>query len=441
MQIKASSPANMLNFERNLTTSVSKNETEDINEVLRKKVAADYENDPNTIKFTKRAQLYRVIDLSGSDEPPKYQYGRLTDLDDIEAFLTHQDRLDKDKSEILRNYIPSKEYLTLLDKMDDDTLNKFVDMMSSAFNVEGFFIEKTQDKAQELIATMSQMSEEQIVDTINTLSKLAEKEQAAAPSQVPKLLLPGGSVENVLFHRFSKSAQSERLWQYSFENNKQVDKYVDLLSSGKFSEEDLQEINHHLRESPYDQSKGILDMAMVIKKNDHQPFIEMLSSADELSENNVFSYVSQQLDIDEHTSAYKSTEGGHVFLTDSLPDDSERQRLYSQLINAFENQGMGWMEDTIEHIKEKPPQVQADIWKTLNKEVLEKPEQFNKTDSIESWMELHLASFTREFEQKQIKALYKMADEADVPINLGLLTWQKQTSLIIDKDAKKSTGS
>ncbi|CAH9056106.1 hypothetical protein PSECIP111951_01394 [Pseudoalteromonas holothuriae] len=429
MQIKTDQYLDLSAFTRKSSALISKNEVLSLNTALKNKAQADIEGDPKLIQFATRAHKYAIINLSNPNEAPEYRYGNLTDVDDIEAFLKHQDRLSKDDSDTLRAYTPSKEYLTLLDKMNDETLNKFVDVLSRSFELGGAFSDKAKDKAQELISVMSKMSEDEIKSSVDTLLKLSEQEESA-PISSAKLLLPAQSISHIELHIYSKSADFHPLFMQGIANNKLTHKYVDLLSSNKYTQGDMQNINGHLQQSSFLQSKGIIDMAQTVKRNEQASFIAMLSNAQKQSDNNVFAYISQQLNIDEHTSAYESSQGGYVLYTDSLPSDSQRSRFYSELLHAYESRGTGWVENVIEHVKERPPQMQNTIWQAINKDVNAKPEMYNYADSTDVWMTARLGSITHEFEQDQIKQINQSAYEADIPKNVGLLTWVKQTSLI-----------
>ncbi|MCF6439499.1 hypothetical protein L1077_08675 [Pseudoalteromonas luteoviolacea] len=385
-----------------------------------------------------RAKKHKIhiIDMSNPDanNVPQYRYGDLTELEDIDAYLTHEDRLSTEQKELLRTHIPSKELLSLMDKMDDETLEQFVGVLAKSFRLDAFMgAGFNKEKSEELISILNSMSEEEIQDTVSTLAALSEQEEENIKMFV--FLDDEFDHSNTLFRPFSEAADYKQLAMESLHFSKLTHQYVDLLSKNRYSQGEMTSINQHLKESTREQSKGILDMASNVKNNDRASFVAMLDEADKSSENNIFSYVSKLVEQEEYTSGYESSNGGHVLFTDKMETESERREVYSNLIDAYEKQGVGWMQDVIEHIHETPPQIQSDIWKQINDTIEDNPALFEKSDSVETWMKINLASIQREFENQQIDQIYDAAKNLDVPIDVGRLAWVYHETLRVNKES------
>ncbi|MDK2595043.1 hypothetical protein [Pseudoalteromonas obscura] len=428
MQIKSGQSIDSLAMRQLASNAkVSKSEREELDEVLRSKEIATIEQAPDLMSFPFRAKRYQVINLSSPHEPPQYQYGELTNPHDIEAFLTHQDRLSKEQSDILRTYVPSKELLAVMDKMDDETLTAFVDVLSASFGLDSLF-GHNKEKSQQLISLMSDMSEEQIKDTVDTLAHLSDKEINDKPDS-PILAFGYRGPAEIQLHSFAQTADHRSHLQQSIHFSKLTHQNVDLLAENRYSEGDLMSINQHLQESSFEQSRGIIDMAINVKNNDRVSFLNMLDEVDKDSENNIFEYVGKQVDVSQYTSAYESSYGGYVLFSEKMASESQRTELYSNLIDSYDNQGVGLMEDVVGHLKDTPPQIQSNIWEALNETIENNPALFDKSDSIENWMKLRLGSFQRDFENKQVDQIYDIAEELDVPRDVGQLEWVKLSTL------------
>ncbi|MBQ4880450.1 hypothetical protein J8M21_24940 [Pseudoalteromonas luteoviolacea] len=384
-----------------------------------------------------RAKKHKVqiIDMSnsGTNNAPQYGYGDLTELEDIDAFLTHEDRLSTEQKDILRAHIPSKELLSIMDKMDDETLEQFVGVLAKSFRLDSFMgAGFNKDKSQELISLLSSMSEEEIQDTVSTLAALSEQEEENVRMFIA--LDTDFDHSETLFKPFSEAANYKQLERENLHFAKLTHQYVDLLSKNRYSQGEMTSINQHLKESTREQSIGIMEMANHVKNNDRTSFLSMLEEADKGSENNIFSYVSKLVDLKEYTSGYESSNGGHVLFTDKMETESERRDMYSNLIDAYEKQGVGWMQDVIEHTHETPPQIQSDIWKKINDTIEDNPALFEKSDSVETWMKINLSSIQRDFENQQIDQIYDAAQEMELPIDIGRLTWVYHETLRVNKE-------
>ncbi|KID57152.1 hypothetical protein JF50_07885 [Pseudoalteromonas luteoviolacea] len=379
-----------------------------------------------------RAKQYRVhlinfsSDNGGIAKPPEYRYGELSTLEDIDAFLTHEDRLTKEQADILRSHVPSKELLSLMDKMDDETLSQFVDVLANSFNVGSVLgVGANMEKAQELVSVLNSMSEDDIEDTVRTLTALSEQENEDSDFGFYLSSSYHKNQEDVTFRTFSEAANYKTLASQKLHFGKITHQYVDLLAKNRYSQGDIESINQHLKESSFEQSRGILDMATHIKNNDRASFLNLLDEVDKDSENNIFAYVSRLVDVDEYTSAYESSEGGKVLFTDKMETESERTEMYTHLFDAYEKQGVTWMEDVIEHAHDHPPQVQSQVWQAINQTIEDNPALFEKSDSVEMWITMRLSSIQRDFENKQIDEIYDAAELPDIPYNLGRLSWIK----------------
>ncbi|MDK1286241.1 hypothetical protein [Pseudoalteromonas umbrosa] len=378
----------------------------------------------------------QVIDMSsgGANKAPQYRYGELTKLEDIDAYLTHEDRLTTEQKDLLRTHVPSKELLSLMDKMDDETLNQFVDVLAKSFRLDSFMgAGFNKEKSEELISLLSSMSEEDIQNTVSTLAALSEQEEENVRMFIA--LDTDFDHSETLFKTFSEAANYKQLERENLHFAKLTHQYVDLLSKNRYSQGEMTSINQHLKESTREQSMGIMDMANHVKNNDRSSFLSMLDESDKSNENNIFSYASKLVDLEEYTSGYDSSHGGHVLFTDRMETESERRNMYSNLIDAYEKQGVGWMQDVIEHTHETPPQIQSDIWKNINDTIEDNPALFEKSDSVEAWMEINLSSIQREFENQQIDQIYDAVEEMELPIDIGRLTWVYHETLRVNKES------
>ncbi|AOT08115.1 hypothetical protein [Pseudoalteromonas luteoviolacea] len=406
--------------------------TEELEQFSQVQFSASLTSSVETYNPYSRAEKYKVQLINFAEgsrskaQPPEYRYGNLSSLEDIDAFLTHEDRLTKEQADVLRTHIPSKDLLSVMDKMDDETLSQFVDVLSNSFNLNSVLgVGANKEKAQELISALNSMSEDDIQDTVSTLKALSEQESKDSDFGFYLTSSYHKDQKDMTFWSFSEAANYKTLANQKLHFGKVTHQYIELLTANRYSQGEVKSINQHLKESNFEQSRGILDMANHVKNNDRTAFLNMLDEVDKNSENNIFSYVNRLVDVDEYTSAYKSSEGGKVLFTDKMETESERREIYTSLLDAYEQQGVTWMEDVIEHVHEHPPQIQSEVWQAINQTVEDNPALFEKSDSVEMWIQMRLSSIQRGFENKQIDEIYDAAQSPDTPYDLGRLSWIK----------------
>ncbi|MBQ4848213.1 hypothetical protein [Pseudoalteromonas sp. MMG005] len=363
-----------------------------------------------------------TIDLSAPDSERQYQYGELDNKQDIDAFLDQLDRLSPDQRDIMKQYKPSKTLLSILEKMDDETFSKFTQVLEQSFPPLRLFNNK---KPEELFNALEGMSTEMLKDTVDTFMALsAQAQNGAAPtSLIPvdedgrePILMHVPRAENGLDMRLTKGNNSKNL----------TDTYTDMLARATFSEDDLLTINTHLKDSDFEKSRGIVDMASLVAHNDKRAFFDMLSEADETGPTNIFSYIGQQVNYEAHVNYYQSSKGQYVSLNDAMPDDSARKGFHKKLLNAYEDYGLSWMNDMVEQVHNKPAQIQSELWSKLMDDVEEKPHLFKKSDSIEQWAGANISDVEQRFHARQIDDIHTYSYDLEAPVVLGTLTWAER---------------
>ncbi|WP_054015520.1 hypothetical protein [Pseudoalteromonas sp. R3] len=352
----------------------------------------------------------------------QYAYGDLTDKDDINAFLAQLDRLPPEQRNKLEHIKPSKSLLSLAERLDDDALSQLADILIDAGNTSIFALEKRSHVPDELVEALSSLPDDILYDTLQTFASLAEQgDTYQAPTS------PVGVDEKGRERILMTSSDRDKYWQYELaqppENLQLLHSYTDLLISGKFKGDDLSTLNTHLQESTFSQSRGILDMANVIKPFEKHSMLAMLNEADKESENNVFAYLSQQVDLSAHRQYYQTEKNDVVVQQDLPPGESDRGRLYSDILTAYDEYGLGWINDALEHTAGTPPQIQQQLWGQLLDDAEHYNEQFVRSDALESWASFAIPPLLQAFHDRQIDDIRDYNSERILPDYLGNLTF------------------
>ena len=365
---------------------------------------------------------YVKIDMSGEGNEREYRYGELNNKSDIDAFLDQLDRFNPEQRDIMKQYEPSKRLLSILEKMDDETLSQFTQVLEESFPRFSLMNNK---KADELFKALDGMSPDRLKDTIETLGVLAEQVEN---DQKPVSLIPTNEEgkEPILMHVPRAENGFDVAFMRGNQSKQLVDAYTDVLLRSSYSDDDLNTINAHLKEGDFEKSRGIIDMAKLVSHNDKRAFFDMLNEADDNGPNNIFNYIGQQVNYDAHLNYYKSSEGQFVSLDDAMPDDGARKNFHKKLLHAYEEFGLSWMNDMVKQVNEKPPQIQAELWSNLMTDVVEKPHLFKKSDSLEQWASANIADVEQRFHARQIDDIHTYSYELDEPKVLGTLTWAER---------------
>ncbi|KZN49666.1 hypothetical protein N474_05280 [Pseudoalteromonas luteoviolacea CPMOR-2] len=352
-----------------------------------------------------------------------YQFGELTNEADIEDFLAQGDRFPPDQRHKFQHLKPTQELLELSKKLSDEDFAKFADIIvnMAEFNPKtGRFNNISED----LIDKFNSMSEETLSSTLHTMSHILEQGQAHdfSPYSSPAGILDAKGQEDALLNRYDKD---HHIFSRSFgmQERANLNRYANIILDNKLTDEQLLELNAHIDESDYETNVGIIDMAKTIKPYQQDSFFAMLSEVDKSNNQNVFTLVSKQLDWREHKHYLQTDSEEYVINHDALTSERERQDFYSNLLNAFDQVGLGWMNEVIEFTFDTPAKSQPAIWHELIKDLEETPEDFIRSDSIESWVNSNIDSLVHSFIEQQIKDMHKYNETLDMPFNLSGLNY------------------
>lgn len=352
----------------------------------------------------------------------EYAYGDLSDTDDINAFLAQLDRLSPEQRNKLEHIKPSKSLLSIAERLDDEALSQLADILIDAGSTPIFSEQRRNQVPDQLVDALAALSDDVLGDTIATLASLREQ---GASYQAPTS--PVSLDEHGQEHLLMASYDREKFWKHKInqpvEEIELLHTFSDLLISGKFKGDDLSTLNTHLQQSTFEQSRGILDMATVIKPFEKHSMLEMLDEADKDSEPNIFAYLSQQVDLSAHRQYYQSENNDMVVQQDLPPSDSDRGRLYSDILTAYDEYGLGWINDALEHVADTPPQIQRQLWSQLLDDAAQFEDQFIRSDALESWANQAITPILHAFHDQQIERIREFNSEREVPDYLGNLTY------------------
>jgi len=350
-----------------------------------------------------------------------YRYGEFTDPDDINAFLDQLDRLDGEHRRMFQHIKPTQELLDLAQKMSDEELSLFAEFAVTTSSLR--FGMQNKDISEQLISSLSKLSDEALSSTVNTMAAILKQGDDYKKPTSPigddingnELLVMQSSDENIDWFKSSYKA-----------NNTKTDlaiSYANLLMNKNQSDEQLTQLNSHLADTNLQQSSGIMDMMSLIKTHQNDEMLAMLSEVDKDNQNDVFTYLAQQTNYQANKQYYQIGNGKHVAQQDNISDPSSRRILYDNILEAYNDIGLGWINDTLDEIKESPAQIQNQIWEKLLADKEKSPDQFIHSDSVQKWVTTNVPSMQMNFHTQQINKIYDYNSERLVPDLLGRLTF------------------
>lgn len=362
-----------------------------------------------------------TINMGEPITQPSYRYGDFTDHDDINAFLDQVDRLDGELKNMFQHLRPTPELLELVQKMSDEELTAFtqfaVKTSSHLFGIENRNI------SEQLILSLSKLSDDALSSTIATMGELLQQ-----GNEYKKPVSPIGENENGNETLVMISMPENINWfksNYSANTAKYelADNYADLLIEKTFSEGQLIQLNDHLSESTLEQSSSIIDMMSLLKTHQNDDVLTMLNDVDKDSEPNLLDYLAQQTNYQANKQYYQMDNGKFVAQQDNISSDSNRRELYNNILNAYNDIGMGWINDALEQFTGTPAQIQNELWQTLIDDKEKLPEQFTRSDSVEAWALKNIARIENVFHVAQMNKIYDYNSERLIPDLIGDLTF------------------
>ncbi|MDP4487355.1 hypothetical protein QDG88_05230 [Pseudoalteromonas piscicida] len=351
----------------------------------------------------------------------KDTYGDFEGREKIDEFLAIFDRLDEEQKVKFAHFKPTEALLDVANRLTDEELGQLTDFIVESLTIN-LLDQKKDDYSTKLINKLSNMSDEVLQDTVKTMSKLmeqADNKVFAEPNLPAYLLDKDGHADfdlNVRDLGFFEDVNA-----YGDMNNQLLNDYAKFIIDNKFSDGDLLDLNAHLANSDFDTSRGMLDMATLVKANDRTTFIEMLNEVDTREPNNLFARLSKLSYENENTEYFRTDNREYVKYKGAPADDNEKSRLYNQLIKAYENQGLGWMNDVMEQSEGMPVRAELNMWLSILEDVEENPDAFKRSDSVESWMEGNLAGIVNDYYQGIKEKVFAHNEELDNFLNMSML--------------------
>lgn len=361
------------------------------------------------------------IDINKPFAERSYKYGEFTNPDDINAFLDQVDRLDGELKNMFQHLKPTAELLELVEKMSDEELAAFtqftIKASSHLFGIENRNI------SEQLISSLSKLSDDALSSTIATMGELLQQGNEYKKPVSPigenengnETLAMISMPENINWFKSNYSANTAK---YELANN-----YADLLIEKTLSEGQLIQLNSHLSETTLEQSSSIIDMMSLLKTHQNDDVLAMLNDVDKDSEANLLHYLAQQTNYQASKQYYQMDNGKFVAQQDNISSDSTRRELYNNILNAYNDIGMGWINDTLEQFTGTPAQIQNELWQTLLDDKEKMPEQFIRSDSVEAWALNNIARIENVFHVAQMNKIYDYNSERLVPDLIGNLTF------------------
>ncbi|MBB1335023.1 MULTISPECIES: hypothetical protein [Pseudoalteromonas] len=383
---------------------------------------------------------YRVtssttINIGEPIKEPTYRYGDFTDPDDINAFLDQVDRLEGEHKFMFQHLKPTQELLDLVQKMSDEELAVFSQFVVTTSSYH-FGTENNNNSAQ-LISSLSKLSDDALSSTLATMDKLLQQgndykkpvsplgENEHGNERVEMISMP----EAINWFKSNYKANSAK---YELAND-----YTNLLIEKNLSEDQLMQLNDHLSDSTLTQSSGIIDMMSLVKNHQTDDVLAMLNEVDKDQEPNLFSYLAQQTNYQANKQYYQMDNGKFVAQQDNISSDSNRRELYNNILNAYNDIGMGWINDALEQFTGSPAQIQNELWQTLLDDKEKMPEQFTRSDSVEAWAINNIARIEGAFHVTQMNKIYDYNSERLVPELIGDLTFYSSGNIRSSVDSEE----
>ncbi|ASD67180.1 hypothetical protein WLQ65_02995 [Pseudoalteromonas piscicida] len=365
----------------------------------------------------------------------KDTYGDFEGREKIDEFLAIFDRLDEEQQIKFAHFKPTESLLDVANRLTDEELGQLTDFIVQSLKVNSFG-QRGEDYSEKLIDKLSSMSDDLLTDTVKTMSSLmeqAENKFFSDPALPAYLLDEDGRADMDLTVR--EADFFDQFNAYGDMNNQLLNDYAKFIIDNKFSDGDLLDLNAHLANSDFDTSRGMLDMATLVKANDRTTFIEMLNEVDTREPNNLFARLSKLNYENENTEYFRTDNREYVKFKGTPADDNEKSRLYNQLIKAYENQGLGWMNDVMEQSEDMPVRAELNMWLAILEDVEENPDAFKRSDSVESWMEGNLAGIVNDYYQGIKEKVFAHNEELDNFLNMSMLERIELDATELDKQA------
>lgn len=383
---------------------------------------------------------YRVtssttINIGEPIKEPTYRYGDFTDPDDINAFLDQVDRLEGEHKFMFQHLKPTQELLDLVQKMSDEELAVFSQFVVTTSSYH-FGTENNNSSAQ-LISSLSKLSDDALSSTLATMGELVQQGNDYIKPMSPigedeqgnERLVMISMAENINWFKSNYKANTAK-----FELTKN---YANLLIEKNLSEDQLMQLNDHLSASTLEQSNSIIDMMNLVKTHQNDDVLAMLNEVDKDSEANLLHYLAQQTNYQANKQYYQMDNGRFIAQQDNISSDSNRRELYNTILNAYNDIGMGWINDTLEQFTGTPAQIQNELWQTLLDHKEKLPEQFTRSDSVEAWAINNIARIEGAFHVKQMNKIYDYNSERLVPDLIGQLTFYSSGNIGSSADSKE----
>ncbi|AOT09303.1 hypothetical protein [Pseudoalteromonas luteoviolacea] len=374
-------------------------------------------------------------------EENKFRYGALTEQSDIDAFLAQKDRLSSDGKIRFTFVKPTKDLLELSQRLNDDELEQLAEILTSVPH----YNEKTNlisDNSEDIISALSALSDDVLSSSLHVLSHLAQQNKAhdsTAPFTPVGLLNDDGIADPLLRVEYA-SIEDVSLMELN-EYSAHLMQYIKLLDNNKMNDGQLLELNQHIDQSDFATNVGIIDMANTIKQFEHQDFFAMLQEVDKSNSRNIFAMLGQQTDKWAHTQYFLTDDREFVVHHDEDTDESERRDLHKSVLEAYENNGLSWMNEVIEFTFDTPAATHKDTWQQLLHDVENHPDEFLHSDSIEVWAEKNLDTIKQNFVQQQIQKIYEFNLDLRVPYQLGELKYiESENEKVSVKSDVKNNG-
>jgi len=260
-------------------------------------------------------------------------------------------------------------------------------------------------------------------DYIKPMSPIGEDEQGN------ERLVMISMAENINWFKSNYKANSAK---YVLAND-----YTNLLIEKNLSEDQLMQLNDHLSDSTLTQSSGIIDMISLVKNHQTDDVLAMFNEVDKDSEANLLHYLAQQTNYQANKQYYQMDNGRFIAQQDNISSDSNRRELYSNILNAYNDIGMGWINDTLEQFTGTPAQIQNELWQTLLDHKEKLPEQFTRSDSVEAWAINNIARIEGAFHVKQMNKIYDYNSERLVPNLIAKLSFFSSGNIHSSADSKE----
>ena len=380
-----------------------------------------------------------AIDMRDPHKERTYQYGELTDVEDINAYLDQLERLEGEHKIMFEHLKPTKELLSLAEKMSDEELAQFAEFMVEISGVEFFQTQKS-TVPDELITALNAMSEDELSSSIEAMSSILSQgegyQKTASPVGADKY-----GRENAVLFSYQDGMELKAGYYGNNAGNKLAKNFAKLLTDNKLNSEQLIEMNHHISQSSFEQSRGIVDMAGLVSKHMLDDMLSMLDEADKDNAQNIFSYLGQQVNYQAHRQYYQTDKGDYVVQQDDIASESDRRNLYENILTAHNEFGLGWISDALDEVQDTPAQIQKEIWQQLLDDKEATPDNFIKSDSLETWADNNLASIELQFHAKQTMKIHEFNSELFLPEILSNLTFYASGNHKLANEADVKEGS